>query len=469
MSLRAKLLGVFLSLIAAALIATAIVVVLAAQAGLSGVAARVMSARAEELRKQMDNQWQILQDNDLADRPEFVQAYVESIRSYAGTVLSSGENLVLALEEDGSIAFWVGGVNSSFTATEEEQRDLAAIPRTTGWLERRVGDTDHVGYGFLFGPLSWYVTITDSADAFFEPVRTIALRLVIVFVVALAGTTAAVFVVSRYVAQPLQVVSRAMDLVVQTGNLHARVAVTSDDETGETAKSFNAMVERLEANQAELEETARNERKARLEVSDREFEMLKLLGHMAEFKDSETAAHVERVGHYSRLLAVGIGESEERQDLIFRASALHDVGKFAVPDEILQKPGLLEPEEYEIVKTHAQAGYDLLADSRSVYLQTGAIIALTHHERWDGLGYPNGIAGDEIPLVGRIAAIVDVFDALVSKRPYKEAWMFESAIEWIEGESGTRFDPDIVAVFLDSLDQVRAIHAEHPDGDRGES
>jgi len=191
---------------------------------------------------------------------------------------------------------------------------------------------------------------------------------------------------------------------------------------------------------------------------EREHESLIMLGKTAEFKDPETANHIERVAHYSKLLANKYGLSEEIQDVIYYSSPFHDIGKVGIKDSILLKPGKLTEDEYAIMKTHASIGHEILKESNSKYLQMGANIAISHHEKFDGSGYPNNLTGTEIPIEGRIVAIADVFDALVSHRPYKVAWSFQNAISLLEEEKGKHFDPELVDLFIQSIDEIQEIY-----------
>jgi PAS domain S-box-containing protein len=184
------------------------------------------------------------------------------------------------------------------------------------------------------------------------------------------------------------------------------------------------------------------------ELDDARAETLRQLAIAAEYRDDETYQHTERVGHVASRLALGLGLPAGQVTLLRRAAPLHDVGKLAIPDCILLKPGKLTDEEFEVMKTHAGLGARLLSSGSSRVLQTAAVIAATHHERWDGKGYPKGLDGDAIPLVGRIVAVADVFDALTHDRPYKEAWTVESACAEIERSAGSQFDPRVVAAFL---------------------
>jgi response regulator RpfG family c-di-GMP phosphodiesterase len=185
------------------------------------------------------------------------------------------------------------------------------------------------------------------------------------------------------------------------------------------------------------------------DLRDTELEMIQRLGQAVESRDEETGDHIRRITSLCHRLALAAGLSIEEAELVQRASAMHDVGKIAIPDEILRKPGPLAPEERAIMQRHTTIGARLLSGSRSPLVQMAETIARTHHERWDGTGYPAHLAGEEIPLAGRICALCDVFDALVSKRPYKPAWPVAQALEEIRRGSGSQFDPHLTRLFLD--------------------
>ncbi len=180
-----------------------------------------------------------------------------------------------------------------------------------------------------------------------------------------------------------------------------------------------------------------------------ELEIVQRLGRAVESRDPETGDHIGRIAAVSHRLALAAGLSPDEAELLRRASAMHDVGKISIPDRILGKPGPLTMDERRIMERHAEVGADLLAGSRSDLVQLGEVVARTHHERWDGTGYPAGLAGEEIPLAGRICAICDVFDALMSTRPYKPPWTFDSALDEIREQRGRHFDPRLVDLFLE--------------------
>jgi putative two-component system response regulator len=191
------------------------------------------------------------------------------------------------------------------------------------------------------------------------------------------------------------------------------------------------------------------------ELDDARAETLRQLAIAAEYRDDETYQHTERVGHVASRLALGLGLPAGQVTLLRHAAPLHDVGKLAIPDCILLKPGRLTPEEFEVMKTHAAIGQRLLSGSSSPVLQMAAVIAGGHHERWDGSGYPAGLAGEGIPLVGRIVAVADVYDALTHDRPYKSLWPTEQAIGEIRRAAGSQFDPGVVDAFLQTRADVR--------------
>jgi putative two-component system response regulator len=183
------------------------------------------------------------------------------------------------------------------------------------------------------------------------------------------------------------------------------------------------------------------------------------LGLAAEYKDNETGLHVIRMSHYARVLGLAAGLTEREADDLLHASPMHDVGKIGIPDAILKKPGKLDAAEWEIMKQHASIGADIIGIHKSGLLKMAHTIALNHHEKWDGSGYPNGIAGEQIPLVARIVAVVDAFDALSSVRPYKHAWPLDETLALLRRDSGKHFDPTLVALFIDELPAILEIQA----------
>jgi len=181
------------------------------------------------------------------------------------------------------------------------------------------------------------------------------------------------------------------------------------------------------------------------------------LGRAAEYKDTDTGEHIVRMSQYSKVLALALGMNESEAELLRQAAPMHDVGKIGIPDAILLKPGRLTSDEFDHMKQHAVIGAQILANSSSPLLQLAHTLAIEHHEKWDGTGYPHGIKGEDISVEGRIVAIADVFDALTSKRPYKEAWSVEETVEHLKSQAGSHFDPNLINLFIEKLDDIIAI------------
>ncbi|WP_430008911.1 HD domain-containing phosphohydrolase [Methylophaga lonarensis] len=200
------------------------------------------------------------------------------------------------------------------------------------------------------------------------------------------------------------------------------------------------------------------------QIVQREKETILRLAKAGEYRDEGTGNHVVRMAKYSRLIAEAMQcfTAQECEDLEY-AAPMHDIGKIGIPDQILQKPGPLSADEWVVMKTHATIGHEILSDSQSKYMQLGAIIALNHHERFDGKGYPSGLTGEQIPLIARVVSVADIFDALVSDRPYKAAWPLEDALEYIQQQSGHSLDPRCVEAFFKQLPQIKEIHSRYSD------
>ncbi len=189
------------------------------------------------------------------------------------------------------------------------------------------------------------------------------------------------------------------------------------------------------------------------------------LTRASEYRDENTGVHIQRMSRFCETVARNLGLNEKTVESILYAAPMHDIGKIGIPDRILLKQGRLDSQEWEVMKQHTVIGQKILEGSSGEFLKLGEVIALTHHEKWDGTGYPKGLKGKKIPLLGRIVAVADVFDALTSKRPYKEAWSVEYAFETIEKGKGTHFDPEVVDVFLRSEREIISIKETYKDSE----
>lgn len=188
------------------------------------------------------------------------------------------------------------------------------------------------------------------------------------------------------------------------------------------------------------------------------------LSQAAEYKDEDTGSHIERVSRFCAAIATKMGFADRMIETLLYAAPMHDLGKIGIPDGILLKPGSLDDGEWEIMKSHCEIGARILRNSRNEFLKMGEIIAMTHHERWDGSGYPDGLSGPEIPMPGRITAVADVFDALTSRRPYREAITVEDGLKHIKGASGGHFDPGVVSAFFLVQENILHIKREYDNG-----
>lgn len=307
----------------------------------------------------------------------------------------------------------------------------------------------------LFNPFtkkeSWFITM---------PIRSTGWMLVIVYPLnevlsplirlrLVVGIISAVIVVlllliilwlSSQAASPIEKLVKHTERYA-TGDFEGRL----DDKKGlkeirKLSNAFNVMGEAIAQKIRELRETQK--------------EIVHRLGRAAEFRDADTGMHIKRMSHYCQLLCKAYGLNDEDSDLLLYASPMHDIGKIGIPDSILLKKGKLDPDEFETIKKHTVIGKDILSGSESKLLEMAKVIANPHHEKWDGSGYPLGLKREEIPLVGRIAAICDVFDSLTSERPYKKSWPVEEAVAEIEKKSGKNFDPQLVELFKKNLPEI---------------
>lgn len=298
----------------------------------------------------------------------------------------------------------------------------------------------------------------------------------LVLLITVFVTIVTMFVLEKLVLSPIRILAERMTIAgsnPKNPKEHV-MSVNRKDEWGDIVHAFNSMLNSSDKHltqikQQELELRIRaDELDAKVqertrEVRETQFQIIHRLGRAGEYRDNETGTHVIRMSRSCQILALSAGLGEKTAERILYASPMHDVGKIGIRDEILLKPGKLTDDEFEIMKTHAQIGADIIGNHKSPVLKLAREIALCHHEKWDGSGYPRGLAGEDIPLEARIVAICDVFDALTSKRPYKEAWSIEKAISFMKEQSDQHFDPKLVELFVEGLPKVLAIMAEFSD------
>ncbi len=264
------------------------------------------------------------------------------------------------------------------------------------------------------------------------------------------------------------------DTMIQALELGAKDFIEKPFDNAEVMNRIANMLEvRMLYNerrrQNEILEAKVRERTAELDQRNRELEgarldVIRRLGRAGEYRDNETGMHVVRMSKFCERLALAIGRDEAFATHLLAASPMHDVGKIGIPDSILLKPGRLDPEERRIMEFHVTIGADILGRNEAPLMRMAHAVALTHHEKWDGTGYPQRLKGAAIPIEGRIASLCDVFDALTSERPYKKAWPIDQALEWVRNQAGAAFDPDLVAKFEQIMPDIMNLRGQYADG-----
>lgn len=459
--LRVKAALLLIPFVVLSVVVTGLTSTFTTRAALTRIATRLMAYKAEQLLDFASSQWALLDELGFAGDPEYVDAATSAIESYANSLLRSDTEIIFATDSAGNVVMSTSELSLD-ESSAERLREISA-GSAPGWFEAEIGEQSRVGQHFGFEPFGWTFFVTEVADSFYTEIQQITLQQVMIVVFVAAAGFLLVWLFARYLGSPIEQVTAAMRHIREANDLSKRVPVLYADEIGVLAEEFNNMVASLDTSYQRLRDSAEAERAARQQAADREYETLLILGRSTEYKDFETGVHLVRVGTMAARLAELTGEEVEFRDLLYHAAPLHDVGKIGIPDRVLLKPGPLDSEERAIIEQHPVIGHRILSTANSRYLQEGATIALTHHERWDGKGYPGGLAGTRIPASGRIVAIIDVLDALTSERPYKSAWSFEDALSAIEAGAGTQFDPRLVAVLLDHGEEFARIRGEMPD------
>ncbi|WP_457748670.1 HD domain-containing phosphohydrolase [Sulfurimonas sp.] len=268
-------------------------------------------------------------------------------------------------------------------------------------------------------------------------------------------TSVALYMINRLI-RPILELSSLVAYITQTKDYSKSVQVDTNDEIGKLAKAFNNMLFGIYQAQKE-------NKKLTQEIESTQKEVVFTMGAIGESRSKETGNHVKRVAEYSRLLALFYGLSEKEAEMLKQASPMHDIGKVAIPDAVLNKPGRFNAEERAIMDTHAELGYQMLHHSQRPLLQAAAIVAYEHHEKWDGSGYPRGLQGENIHIYGRITALADVFDALGSDRVYKKAWDDERIFTLFREERAKHFDPKLIDIFFENLEKFLEIRDQFRD------
>jgi len=254
--------------------------------------------------------------------------------------------------------------------------------------------------------------------------------------------------------------SRRLDKIINQSDRQQRELLELNEELERTYTELNDYKNNLEE---KVEEGISEIKDLNNEIEETQREVVFTMGAIGESRSKETGNHVKRVAQYSKILALAYGMNEKEADMLKQASPMHDIGKVAIPDAILNKPGSFTDEEFAHMKQHAQLGYEMLKNSKRTLLKAAATVAHEHHERWDGRGYPRGLKGTEIHIYGRITAIADVFDALGSDRCYKKAWDDEKIFKLFHEGHGTQFDPTLVDLFFENIKALQDVRSQYKD------
>ena len=301
-----------------------------------------------------------------------------------------------------------------------------------------------------------YTLININLSQYKEKHKEITTTILLIFPFTLIlGLIISIFLSKNY-TRPFSRLLEAMKKSDPTKNRITIVQTSAKNEIRELFNEFNMQMEQINNSSKEI-------RLLNEEIEDTQKEVVFTMGAIGESRSKETGNHVKRVAEYSRLLAILYGIDKEKANILFTASPMHDIGKVGISDSILKKPGRLTEEEFEIMKTHVEIGYNILKGSKREVLQAASIVAYEHHERWDGTGYPQGSKGEDIHIFGRITALADVFDALGTVRCYKEAWSDEEIFKLLEEESGKHFDPKLVELFFDNFEKFNEIRQKYKD------
>jgi response regulator RpfG family c-di-GMP phosphodiesterase len=420
------------------------------------IANRHMTFKAEQLRDFIYSEWDAISNLGLDKKPEYRPAVEKSFRSYASSLLRIETELIAVFNAEGMPVMRISLTDS---LTDGEQLQPTHLP--AGWFSKDIFGKHRVGVAFSFVPFGWNVAVTELEATFFSEVRDI--QAAFIWILCISIIIAAVFLslFLGYIIKPVEHFTRTIRRITATNDLTERAQVASNDEIGILTHDFNTMIGTLESDYKRMEALHKAEKEAREQAIDREEETLRILGYLSDFHDQESDEHFKRIGSFARLFSKLLGQSEEEQKLIGYSAPLHDIGKIGIPDSALRNPMKLDSGELENAKRHTVLGYNLLSQAHGRYLLEAAKIALTHHERWDGTGYPSGVKGEAIPLSGRIVAIADAFDSLVSERFLKKERKFEDAFSFIIAERGRSFDPHLVDLFEAHFAEFRAI-AETP-------
>jgi response regulator RpfG family c-di-GMP phosphodiesterase len=463
--IRFKILLIVLSIVICGFTVNGFVSVLSSRNNLLTLSNQFMQYKLMQIENYAEGQKSNLKNSGFADNPIYQKIVTDSIGTYAQGMITADTQVITAFDDMGTQVFSTSDIGYQ---SGDWDSILTAEPYARSSLnEYSIAGTEYIGLEGVLPDFQWVILVIENKESFTTGLVETSVLQGITVVVTLAVTAVGLIIVLNTMLSPLKRVRNAILEIISDRNFKETVKIEYPDEVGELAFDFNMMITSLDLASKKLKKYALDEAIATKEVFIREKETLDLLGRASDYKDLETGLHIRRVSLYSLVLSRAIGQDEPLQDLIQYAAPLHDVGKIGVADSILLKKGRLDAEELTAMRKHTTIGYEILNDFSSKYLKAGAIIAISHHEKYDGTGYPAGKSGEDIPIFGRIVSIADVLDALTTERPYKDAWPFSKAVEFILSESGKHFDPNLCRVFFEHISEIEDIFSLKGDQNSG--
>ncbi len=445
--LKAKSLLLIIPLLLCCFSISSTVVVKRSQKYLINESNRFMSYKLNLVSQYATGQWYHFISNNLTDNDTIRRFVIASIGDYASSAIEESE-AIFARDGGGNLIFSTGELSPDPAELDGESLF------NSGLYIYRIGENSFIGKTKYLTGMDWTIYIIQRKNAFDEAIQKMTHNLILFFSGTFIVIISSFILILNIIINPINQVRVAIQKNLSTRDFSHTVPVHSSDELGELSVSFNNLITSLDLSYKKMKRNAEEEAVAYKSLHIRELESLALLGRASDYKDSHTGSHIRRVSSYSRVIAKALDLDEEYIDLLYHAAPLHDIGKLGIPDSILLKEGPLDEEEWRIIKEHTVIGYNIMQNCSSKYLKAGAVIAYSHHEKYDGSGYPRGLQGSEIPQFGRIVSLADVFDALITKRPYKEAWKPERALELIRSERGRQFDPRLVDLFLARQNEI---------------
>ncbi len=453
--LKKKILLFLIPLLACSFTISAYISLLSSRQSLFTVSGEFMNYKMQQLLNYSKSQWTNLRTSGFKDDPLYIDIVHKSIESFAEGTIRKSTEYIFAVDKNGHLVFTTGEIN--YNEKEGVKLNKGSLHQKNILHDFTISGKKYIGITANIQEFGWDMFLVEEKKSFLKDIVKMTYIQVLLFTVSLAIIIVAVLVVLGIMLGPIDRIRNAIHDISVHKNFSRKVKIEYPDEIGELAYEFNEMTSNLDLAYKKLKKYALDKAIASKNVFLREYETLTVLAHASEYKDPETGAHISRVSSYSLLLSKALGHSNEMQELIYYAAPLHDIGKLGIPDVILLKQDKLTSQEFEIIKTHTTIGHRILTNSSSKYLKAGAVISRSHHEKYDGTGYPDSLRGEEIPILGRIVSIADVFDALTSKRPYKSPWSFERALDYLFDKKGEHFDPYIIELFLNNISEIRRV------------